>query len=101
MFALWERHPDVELSVRFGDFVDPSAGLRDGDADVASVAGPFEESDWSSSRCSANHSGQYWPATIRSCSESAAGSATIGLRGSGSSPRHARRSPRPHPFRSD
>ena len=39
-----ERHPDVELFVRFGDFVDPSAGLRDGDADVAIVAGPFEES---------------------------------------------------------
>lgn len=39
-----ERHPDVELFVRFGDFVDPSVGLRDGDVDVAIVAGPFEES---------------------------------------------------------
>jgi DNA-binding transcriptional LysR family regulator len=39
-----ERHPDVELSVRFGDFMEPSAGLRDGDVDVAIVAGPFDES---------------------------------------------------------
>jgi DNA-binding transcriptional LysR family regulator len=39
-----ERHPDVELLVRFGDFLDPSAGLRDGDADVAIVAGPFDDS---------------------------------------------------------
>jgi DNA-binding transcriptional LysR family regulator len=39
-----ERHPRVELLVRFGDFVDPSAGLRDGEVDVAIVAGPFEDS---------------------------------------------------------
>lgn len=39
-----ERHPDVELLVRFGDFLDPSAGLRDGEADVAIVAGPFDDS---------------------------------------------------------
>jgi DNA-binding transcriptional LysR family regulator len=28
--------------IRFGDLLDPSAGLRGGDADVAIVAGPFE-----------------------------------------------------------
>jgi DNA-binding transcriptional LysR family regulator len=39
-----ERHPDVELLVHFGDFLDPSAGLRDGEVDVAIVAGPFEDS---------------------------------------------------------
>lgn len=39
-----ERHPEVELRVRFGDFLDPSAGLRDGEVDVAIVAGPFDDS---------------------------------------------------------
>lgn len=39
-----ERHAEVELRVRFGDFLDPSAGLRDGDVDVAIVAGPFDDS---------------------------------------------------------
>jgi DNA-binding transcriptional LysR family regulator len=40
--AFAERRPDVELVLRFGDLLDPSAGLRGGDADVVIVAGPFE-----------------------------------------------------------
>jgi DNA-binding transcriptional LysR family regulator len=37
-----ERRPDVDLGITFGDLLDPSAGLRSGEADVAIVAGPFE-----------------------------------------------------------
>ncbi len=37
-----ERHPDVELRVHFAEVTDPSAGLRDGLADVAVVVGAFD-----------------------------------------------------------
>ncbi len=37
-----ERRPDVEVQVRFGDLLDPSGGLRGGEADLALVYGPFD-----------------------------------------------------------
>ena len=37
-----ERRPDVDVVIRFGDLLDPSAGLRGGEVDVAVVAGPFD-----------------------------------------------------------
>ena len=37
-----ERRPDVNVLVRFGDLLDPSGGLRDGDVDAAAVHGPFD-----------------------------------------------------------
>jgi DNA-binding transcriptional LysR family regulator len=36
------RRPDVDLVIRFGDLLDPSAGLRGGEVDIAIVAGPFD-----------------------------------------------------------
>jgi DNA-binding transcriptional LysR family regulator len=36
------RRPDVDVVIRFGDLLDPSAGLRGGEADIAIVAGPFD-----------------------------------------------------------
>lgn len=37
-----ERHPEVELQVRFGEVTDPTGGVRDGVADVAVVVGAFD-----------------------------------------------------------
>jgi DNA-binding transcriptional LysR family regulator len=37
-----ERHPEVEMTLSFGGFIDPSAGLRGGDVDVGIIAGPFD-----------------------------------------------------------
>ena len=37
-----ERQPDTEVRLHFGEVVDPSAGLRDGLADVAVVVGAFD-----------------------------------------------------------
>jgi DNA-binding transcriptional LysR family regulator len=37
-----ETHPDVELMINFGDQLDPTGGLHDGQADVAFVYGPFD-----------------------------------------------------------
>lgn len=37
-----ERRPDVKVRVHFGEVVDPSAGLREGLADVAVVVGAFD-----------------------------------------------------------
>ncbi len=37
-----ESHPEVELMINFGDQLDPTGGLRDGQADVAFVYGPFD-----------------------------------------------------------
>ncbi len=39
-----ERRPDVEVLIRFGDLLDPTGGVRSGDADVAVVYGPFDTS---------------------------------------------------------
>jgi DNA-binding transcriptional LysR family regulator len=36
------RHPEVEVTLHFGEFVDPSGGLRSGAADVAFVYGDFD-----------------------------------------------------------
>src|SRR5947209_6767208 len=36
------RHPEVELTIHFGGFLDPLGGLRDGPADVAFLYGEFE-----------------------------------------------------------
>ena len=36
------QRPDVDVAIVFGDLLDPSAGLHDGDASVAILAGPFE-----------------------------------------------------------
>jgi DNA-binding transcriptional LysR family regulator len=35
-------HPEVEVTIHFGDFLDPLGGLRDGPADVAILYGEFE-----------------------------------------------------------
>ncbi len=37
-----ERHPEVDLMVSFGDQLDPTGGLHEGQADVAFVYGPFD-----------------------------------------------------------
>ena len=37
-----ERQPDVEVLVYFAEVTDPSAGLRDGNADIAVVVGAFD-----------------------------------------------------------
>lgn len=37
-----ESHPEVDLMINFGDQLDPTGGLHDGDADVAFVYGPFD-----------------------------------------------------------
>ncbi len=37
-----ERHPEVELQVRFGEVTDPTGGVRDGVADAAVVVGAFD-----------------------------------------------------------
>jgi DNA-binding transcriptional LysR family regulator len=37
-----ERHPEIELGIYFGTFLDPLGGLRDGSADVAILYGRFE-----------------------------------------------------------
>jgi DNA-binding transcriptional LysR family regulator len=37
-----EAHPDVELMINFGDQLDPTGGLHEGQADVAFVYGPFD-----------------------------------------------------------
>jgi DNA-binding transcriptional LysR family regulator len=39
-----ERRPDVSLLIRFGDLLDPTGGLRAGEADAALVYGPFDTS---------------------------------------------------------
>ncbi len=39
--AFAEANPKVEVKVRFGDFKDPTAGLKEGLADVAFVSPPF------------------------------------------------------------
>lgn len=38
------QRPDVPVSVRFGELLDPTGGLRSGDADVAFTYGPFDTS---------------------------------------------------------
>jgi DNA-binding transcriptional LysR family regulator len=38
------EHPDVEVTIHFGDFLDPSGGLRDGAVDVAFVYGELDSS---------------------------------------------------------
>jgi DNA-binding transcriptional LysR family regulator len=37
-----DSHPDVDLMINFGDQLDPTGGLHDGQADVAFVYGPFD-----------------------------------------------------------
>jgi DNA-binding transcriptional LysR family regulator len=37
-----ERRSDVNVLIRFGDLLDPTGGLRAGEADVAVVYGPFD-----------------------------------------------------------
>jgi DNA-binding transcriptional LysR family regulator len=37
-----ESHPDVELMINFGDQLDPTGGLHEGQTDVAFVYGPFD-----------------------------------------------------------
>ena len=37
-----ERHPEVDLMINFGDQLDPTGGLHEGQADVAFVYGPFD-----------------------------------------------------------
>ena len=37
-----ERHPEVELQVRFGEVTDPTGGVRSGAADAAVVVGAFD-----------------------------------------------------------
>jgi DNA-binding transcriptional LysR family regulator len=44
LHAFAERHPDVNVTIHFGDFLDPTGGLRDGLADVAIVYGEFDRS---------------------------------------------------------
>jgi DNA-binding transcriptional LysR family regulator len=39
-----ERRPDVDVSVHYGDLLDPTGGLRDRKVDVAFVYGPFDTS---------------------------------------------------------
>jgi DNA-binding transcriptional LysR family regulator len=41
--AFTERHPEVELTLHFGEFLDPWGGLRDGEADVAILYGEFDQ----------------------------------------------------------
>ncbi|MGA5303766.1 LysR substrate-binding domain-containing protein [Nucisporomicrobium flavum] len=41
--AFRDRHPDVTVRVREGDFADPTAGLRSGLVDVALTRAPFDE----------------------------------------------------------
>jgi DNA-binding transcriptional LysR family regulator len=43
MRAFAEAHPDVELTIHFGSFLDAWGGLRDGVADVAFVYGEFDQ----------------------------------------------------------
>jgi DNA-binding transcriptional LysR family regulator len=43
MRAFEQRHPDVEVSIHFGDFLDPWGGLRDNSADVAILYGEFDQ----------------------------------------------------------
>lgn len=38
-----ECHPDVDLMINFGDQLDPTGGLLQGQADVAFVYGPFDD----------------------------------------------------------
>jgi DNA-binding transcriptional LysR family regulator len=38
-----ESHPEVDLMINFGDQLDPTGGLLDGQADVAFVYGPFDD----------------------------------------------------------
>ncbi len=38
-----ESHPEVDLMINFGDQLDPTGGLHDGQADVAFVYGPFDD----------------------------------------------------------
>jgi DNA-binding transcriptional LysR family regulator len=38
------ERPDVEVETRYGDILDPSGGLRGGDADVSLVSGDFDDS---------------------------------------------------------
>jgi DNA-binding transcriptional LysR family regulator len=42
MRAFAQQHPNVELTIHFGEFLDPWGGLRDGHADVAIVYGEFD-----------------------------------------------------------
>ncbi len=37
-----ESHPEVDLMINFGDQLDPTGGLHEGQADVAFVYGPFD-----------------------------------------------------------
>lgn len=37
-----ERHPEADLMINFGDQLDPTGGLHEGQADVAFVYGPFD-----------------------------------------------------------
>ncbi len=37
-----ESHPDVDVMINFGDQLDPTGGLHEGQADVAFVYGPFD-----------------------------------------------------------
>jgi DNA-binding transcriptional LysR family regulator len=37
-----ESHPEVDLMINFGDQLDPTGGLHDGQADLAFVYGPFD-----------------------------------------------------------
>jgi DNA-binding transcriptional LysR family regulator len=43
MRAFAGHHPDVELTIHFGEFLDPWGGLRDNQADVAIVYGEFDQ----------------------------------------------------------
>jgi DNA-binding transcriptional LysR family regulator len=38
-----ESHPEVDLMINFGDQLDPTGGLHEGQADVAFVYGPFDD----------------------------------------------------------
>jgi DNA-binding transcriptional LysR family regulator len=42
MQAFAERHPDVEVTIHFGEFLDPWGGLHDNTADVAILYGRFD-----------------------------------------------------------
>ena len=37
-----ESHTEVDLMINFGDQLDPTGGLHDGQADLAFVYGPFD-----------------------------------------------------------
>jgi DNA-binding transcriptional LysR family regulator len=43
MRAFQDLHPEVEVAIHFGSFLDPSGGLRDDSADVAIVYGEFDQ----------------------------------------------------------